>query len=233
MTMIEHRPCESLGMTRTERIAARHHFCFAGYQHPERMSWGGLRVLNHSVLAPGVGSSPQPQDNMEMVQWVRRGVIAHAGSFGEKHRTLAGEVQMISPGAGITHNDTNPGSRPAEYLEIWITPDIMGGKPLRATSSFPSRQSGQLITLASGFPEDRDAMPLRASARVLGAKLPTGSCVSYVLRPGRHAYLVSASGAVDINGVRVGQRDGAAIHQESMLKITALNAAEIILIDVR
>ena len=76
-----------------------------------------------------------------------------------------------------------------------------------------------------------DALPIRSDARVLGASLKAGDTVEYRLGESRHAYLVPARGAVEINGVRLEARDGAAIENEAVLKITALEEAEIVLVD--
>ena len=85
--------------------------------------------------------------------------------------------------------------------------------------------------LASGVDGDADALPIRADARVLGATLSAGEAVSYQLAPGRHAYLVPASGAIDVNGVRLEARDGAAIEDETALTIRADADAEFVLVD--
>ena len=53
------------------------------------------------------------------------------------------------------------------------------------------------------------------------------------LDPSRHAYLVPATGAVEVNGVRLDARDGAAITGETALPITALEDAEVVLVDAR
>jgi redox-sensitive bicupin YhaK (pirin superfamily) len=87
------------------------------------------------------------------------------------------------------------------------------------------------VTLASGLPGDEDALPIRTSARVAGATIKAGESADYALDPSRHAYLVSVGGAVDVNGVRLDPRDGAAITGEASLKITALNDAEVVLVD--
>ena len=47
----------------------------------------------------------------------------------------------------------------------------------------------------------------------------------------RNLYLVPAAGAVEVNGVRVNARDGAAIRDEAQLKITALEDSELVLVD--
>jgi redox-sensitive bicupin YhaK (pirin superfamily) len=81
------------------------------------------------------------------------------------------------------------------------------------------------------LPEDGDALPIRTSARVAGATIKAGETTEYELSPDRHAYLVSAVGSVEVNGVRLDPRDGAAITGEASLKITALNDAEVVLVD--
>jgi hypothetical protein len=42
---------------------------------------------------------------------------------------------------------------------------------------------------------------------------------------------VPAAGVVEVNGVRVNARDGAAIRDEAKLKITALEDSELVLVD--
>ena len=55
---------------------------------------------------------------------------------------------------------------------------------------------------------------------------------STALRPGRHAYLVPARGAVSVNGIRIGERDGAAIRDEAGLRLAALDGGtELVLVD--
>ncbi|KAK0357998.1 hypothetical protein LTR94_037123, partial [Friedmanniomyces endolithicus] len=87
------------------------------------------------------------------------------------------------------------------------------------------------VTLASGYDDDRDALPIRTDARVLGATIRAGETASYPLGRDRKAYLVPATGSVDIDGVRVGTRDGAAISDVDTLTVTAIEDAEIVMVD--
>ena len=43
--------------------------------------------------------------------------------------------------------------------------------------------------------------------------------------------LVPATGAIEVNGVRLEARDGAAIRDEDRLRVTALEDAEVVLVD--
>jgi redox-sensitive bicupin YhaK (pirin superfamily) len=86
--------------------------------------------------------------------------------------------------------------------------------------------------MASGDEADTEALPISADARVLGATLKAGQTAELRLGPGRRAYLVPATGAVEVDGVRVGPRDGAAISEVETLQVKALEDAEIVVVDV-
>src|SRR5215212_2550099 len=49
-----------------------------------------------------------------------------------------------------------------------------------------------------------------------------GDVLEYAPQPGRHVYLVPATGALDVNGVTIEARDGAAIRDEKLLRLAAL-----------
>jgi redox-sensitive bicupin YhaK (pirin superfamily) len=101
-----------------------------------------------------------------------------------------------------------------------------GAKP------FPKEaRDGKFVVLASGFPEDVDALPIRTDARVLGATVKAGDSVTHTVGEGRHAYLVAAKGALEIDGVHFGPRDGAALEGGQSVEIRALEDAEIVLVD--
>ncbi|MDF7775706.1 pirin family protein [Sphingomonas sp. AOB5] len=232
--MIEARPRSSLGATSLDGVESAHHFCFAGYHAVGREGWGALSVLNYVTLAPRAALRPQPIDGVELITVVRKGVIAHAGSLGGNCRTVAGEVQLISPGPGMTHADINPSARPAEYVEIRIRSQSPGDRAQRRSVAFPARShSGHLLTLASGFAEDRPAPSLTAPARVLGGRISPGDRLDYVLESDRLVYLVALSGCVEVNGVPIDTHAGAAVADETLLRIEAGRAAEILFIETR
>ena len=230
--MIEHRPFASLGGANHGWLDARHHFSFASYHDPARMGWGALRVWNDDTIAPQTGFPPHPHADMEIITYVREGAITHRDSLGNAGRTAAGDVQVMSAGSGIRHSEFNSETESTRLFQIWIIPDQVGEAPAWDTRPFPTgARSGRFVALASGFPEDADALPLRTRARVLGATLKAGETAEYTLGEGRHAYLVPAAGAVELNGVRLAARDGAAIRDEPVLRVTALEDAELVLVD--
>jgi redox-sensitive bicupin YhaK (pirin superfamily) len=229
--MIERRPFAALGGTDEGWLKARYHFSFSRYRDRERMGWGALRVWNDDEIAAGAGFPPHPHADMEIVTYVREGAVSHRDSLGNEGRTQAGDVQVMSAGSGLRHSEYNREPGTTKLFQIWILPDRAGGAPAWSAKPFPKAdRSGRFVVLASGNSDD-DALPIRADARVLGASLQAGQTAEYRIGAGRHGYLVPASGAVDVNGVRIDARDGAAIKNVDIVTVTALEDSEIVMVD--
>ncbi len=230
--MIDLRSFDTLGGADHGWLNARHHFSFSGYQDPARMNWGALRVWNDDVIQPKTGFPPHPHQDMEIITYVLEGAISHQDSLGNEGRTAAGDVQVMSAGSGIRHAEYNLEAEVTRLFQIWILPAQSGGAPSWGARPFPKGdRAGRFVPLASGVPGDEEALPIRTPGRVLGATLRSGETLDYDLAPGRRAYLVPARGSVAVNGVTVGTRDGAAIAAEPRLRITALEDAELVMVD--
>ena len=229
--MIDVRPFASLGGADHGWLKARHHFSFASYYDPARMSWGRLRVWNDDEIAAKSGFPPHPHSDMEIITYVRSGAISHEDSMGNKGRTGAGDVQVMSAGTGVRHSEFNLEDETTTLFQIWIEADERGAKPSWGAKTFPkSDRSGQFSVVASGDATD-DALTINADARVLAATLNAGETIRYALPKGRRAYLVPAVGAVEVNGVALNARDGAAIADETEIVITAQADAELVMVD--
>jgi redox-sensitive bicupin YhaK (pirin superfamily) len=230
--MIEVRPFNTLGGANHGWLDAKHHFSFAGYHDPDRMGWGALRVWNDDTIAADSGFPPHPHADMEIITYVREGAITHEDNQGNRGRTEAGDVQVMSAGTGIRHSEYNLESEATRIFQIWIIPNQRGGKPSWGAKPFPKDdRSGRFVTLASGIEGDADALPIRTDARVLGANLKAGETAEYTLGGKRHAYLVPAKGKVEVNGVSLDARDGAAITEVETIRVTAVEDAEVVMVD--
>lgn len=231
--MIERRPFEALGHAHHGWLNARHHFSFASYYDPKRMGWGALRVWNDDEIRAGSGFPPHSHADMEIITYVRQGAITHSDSLGNQGRTKAGDVQVMSAGTGITHAEYNLEEDETRIFQIWIEPKSRGLAPSWDTRPFPKHdRAGRFVTLASGYEGDEDALPIRANGRVLGATVKGGTVLEHALPAGHLAYLVPAKGSVVVNGVRLNERDGAAIRDEKQLRIEANEDAELVLVEV-
>jgi redox-sensitive bicupin YhaK (pirin superfamily) len=120
------------------------------------MGWGSLRVGMMTRSRPT--RALHPTQRWKIVIYVREGAVTHKDSLGNEGRTGAGDVQVMSAGTGIRHAEYN-----LEQFQIWITPNSKCGLPAWGSQPFPkAERSGRLVTLASGFDSDNDALPIRA-----------------------------------------------------------------------
>ncbi len=232
--MIEHRPFVDLGRFDNDWLAARYHFSFSDFHDPRRMNWGALRVWNDDTIQPKTGFPPHSHADMEIITYVRSGAITHKDNLGNHGRTEAGDVQVMSAGSGVTHAEYNLENDPTTLFQIWIMPKTRGGAPFWKAAKFPKgERAGSLVTLASGFAEDIEAgaLPIRQDARVLGATLQKGQSATYAVAPGRNVYAVLVKGEADLNGVTLAARDGAAAKAEPVLRFTAAQDSELVLVD--
>lgn len=231
-------PFTSLGGENHGWLDAKHHFSFANYYDPRRMGVGPLRVWNDDTIQPGTGFPFHSHRDMEIITFVRDGAITHEDNLGNRGRTEAGDVQVMSAGTGITHSEFNLEDEITRIFQIWIIPDERGHKPRWDARQFPKgSRSGELVALASGrdVHAGTDALAIHADSAVLGATLDAGQDVKHTLDQRRALYVVPGKGAVSIGDAFVDTRDGAVVTAkdgDEEIVITADLDAEIVVVDV-
>ena len=213
-------------------LKAKHHFAVNPAGNVANGSLGALVVWNDDEIAPGTGFDLHGHQDIEIITYVREGAVTHRDSIGNVGLTSAGDVQAISAGTGIRHSERNLGSEPLRLFQIWLRPRAKGGKPQWATSRFPKAdRANHFVVLASGFADDREALAIRADARVLGAMLLATGRIDHQCQAFRHAYIAPARGVVEVNGHRLAVGDGIAMTDERRITIVALEDSEVILVE--
>ncbi len=211
-------------------LKAKHHFAMGRFGNPDHKPVGNLYVLNDDEIAPHTGFAMHSHADVEIVTYVRAGVVSHKDSLGNEGRIECGDVQVISAGTGIEHAEQNPGDVPTKIFQIWLRPRAAGHAPRWGTQSFPkSDRAGHFIALASGR-GTKGSLELRCDAEVLGASLFAGTATNYDFRPGDLGYLVVSSGAVQVNGVRATTGEGIVLREEASIRVEALQDTELVFV---
>ena len=230
--MLQLRSKETLDHGDLGWLKARHHFVVSTGGNKANSALGPLIVWNDDEIAPGTGFGRHSHADMEIITYVRQGAVTHEDSTGNVGRTVAGDVQVMSAGTGISHSEHNRDNDPLKLFQIWLLPHQRGGTPRWDSRKFPkSDRAGRLVELASGDPRNAETLLIRADARVLGATLLAGTTLTHAPARFRHAYLAPAQGVILVNGHRVAVGDGIAAIDEPELTITAEEDAEFILVD--
>ena len=100
-------------------LKSSHTFSFAGYFNPERVQFGVLRVLNDDEVDGGRGFGEHPHDNMEIISIPLDGALQHKDSMGNEATIERGEIQAMSAGTGIYHQEYNKNKdQPADRKSV-------------------------------------------------------------------------------------------------------------------
>lgn len=215
-------------------LNSHHTFSFASYYNPERMSFGLLRVLNDDVVAPGMGFGTHPHDNMEIISIPLKGSLAHRDSTGTQEVIRTNEVQIMSAGSGLTHSEYNGSStEPVNFLQIWVFPKKRDIQPRYGQKAFePKDRQNRLQTVVS--PEEQgDALWINQDAWFSLGSLKEGFLDTYTFhKEGNGLYAFVLDGEVEIDGEKLGKRDGMGISEATTVQIKASADAELLLMEV-
>jgi len=176
--MIDIRPFNSLGHADHGWLDARHHFSFAKYHDPSRMCWGRIRVWNDDKIGAKSGFPPHPHRDMEIITYVRSGAITHQDSMGNKGRTEAGDVQVMSAGTGVQHAEYNLEDEQTTLFQIWVQTDaefqsfeyasvVGSGDPVGLNTGAENRDGSSGVNLGS-VPASGDAYHIETSPPAAG-----------------------------------------------------------------
>jgi hypothetical protein len=139
----------------------------------------------------------------------------------------------MSAGTGVRHSEANPsGDEPVHLLQIWILPNEKNLPPEYEEKQFSDDEKRNRLLLMVSPDGEEGSVRIHQHARIYASLLDKGREVAHNMDDGRSAWLQVAAGSVLLNDIALRQGDGAAISQESNLRITADQPAEVLLFDL-
>ncbi len=231
--MMTIRPAGQRGHADHGWLDSHHTFSFADYYDPNNMGFRSLRVINDDRVTPSQGFGSHPHRDMEIISYVIEGELAHKDSMGTGSVIRPGDVQRMSAGTGVVHSEFNASKTdPVHFLQIWLIPSKRGIAPSYEQKTFsPGDKKGRLRVVAS--PDAREgSLSIHTDAVVYAGLFDRGESSELTLGPGRHAWVQVARGEVRVNGHDLGAGDGAALSEESALRLEGKNDAEVLVFDL-
>ena len=145
-----------------------------------------------------------------------------------------GDAQRMSAGTGVTHSEANPSrDEPVHLLQIWIFPREQDLQPEYEEKKFSDDEKRNKLRLIVSPDGSEGSVKIHQDAKIFASLLDGRQEVVQSLEDGRGAWLQVAAGSVKLNNVALKQGDGAAVSQESQLRITAEGPAEVLLFDLK
>lgn len=227
--MITQYPYENLGRANHGWLDVRHHFSFASYHNPQRQQFGVLRVINDDVIKAGAGFDTHPHKNMEIITYVREGVITHRDSNGNVGRTVAGDVQVMSAGTGVFHSEFNLESEDTNIFQIWIEPNQLEVKPRWDSYEFPKAPTtDSLMLLVSA--DGNAPLSIHQDAYIYVGNLTKGTELTHPIK--HQAYVLVSEGTLELEGRLLNKGDGLEVAELSSINLKALSDTRVLVIDV-
>ena len=218
-------------------LQANHSFSFANYYNPEKMNFGAIRVLNDDIIAPKMGFSTHPHDNMEIITIPLKGSLKHRDSMHNEWQNIsAGEVQVMSAGSGILHSEMN-GSND-EYLslfQIWIMTNKQNVEPRYDQKRFEaSERKNQLQTLVTSIDENHtNSLKIHQDAVISRIDLIENKTFTYQLKSKDHGvYVMNIHGQLEIDSKVLNTRDAIGVSETDSFEIKSKTDSEILFIEV-
>ncbi len=231
--MITLRKSEERGHANHGWLDSHHSFSFAGYQDPQHMGFGPLRVINEDRITPGAGFGTHGHKDMEIISYVLEGELAHQDSIGTGSVIRPGDVQRMSAGSGVQHSEFNHSQeKGAHFLQIWIEPNVTGIAPSYEEKRFAvEEKQGRLRLVASGDGRDGSVL-IHQDACLYAGLFDGGQSVEMPIAPGRLAYVHAVRGEVIVNGTLLQAGDAAKFTAEERLHIANGSQAEVLVFDL-
>jgi redox-sensitive bicupin YhaK (pirin superfamily) len=235
--MITLRKADDRGRSRIDWLDSKHTFSFADYMDPRHMGFGRLRVINDDTVAPGHGFGRHPHRDMEILSYVLEGSLRHDDSMGNGSVIRPGDVQRMSAGTGVLHSEANPSSdERVHFLQIWIEPDRRGLTPGYEQKHFDEGERRGTFRLVASRDGREGSVTVHQDVNLYSALLGAGQRAAVPLATGRRAWVQVARGSVTVNGVALGEGDGASVVEESQIEASgpegSSQEAEVLVFDL-
>jgi len=228
--MITIRRSEERGHTKLSWLQSHHTFSFGGYYDPEHMGISVLRVINDDKVIPSAGFATHSHQDMEIISYVKKGVIEHQDSMGNIKSLPSGEFQLMSAGSGVTHSEYNPSkTEDLDFLQIWIQPNQLGIEPGYQQKPFEYQQG---FTLIASPEAANGALRIHQDASMYRLILEANQTASHTLHKERTVYVHMVSGELNVNGETLSEGDGACINKVTALTFTGVNGTEALVFDL-
>ena len=202
---------------------------------PNRQHFGVMIILDNGIIAPGgKGFGMHPHENMEIVSVVVSGAMVHSDTAGHHGVNVENSVQLISAGTGVEHSEYNHSEdTPIDNLQIWFLPSEQNLSPnYQHIVSLPEARDQRFQLLVSPEPA-AGRLRINQNVWMLRGSFQAGRQQVYDRRHSENGiYLFVIEGQIEVAGNTLNRRDGVGITEQDHISFTAVEDADLLIIDV-
>ncbi len=180
-----------------------------------------------------VASPSKSVSRWRAASYVIEGALSHRDSMGNGSIIRPGDVQRMSAGSGITHSEFNASNDSVvHFLQIWLLPTNRGIAPGYEQKSFALTDNENRLRIVASPDGSDGSVKIHSDANLYLGRLRAGSSSQLTLNPDRHAWVQVVRGKARVNESELSTSDGAALSEESHVKIESIGDSEVLVFDL-
>jgi quercetin 2,3-dioxygenase len=191
--------------------------------------FGGLGLIDHANLSPGLTVGMHEHRNDEIISYLREGVMVHRDSTGATEEVRPNRLMVMNAGAGFSHEEHVPGPANVRMLQIFVrpsAPDLMPGVQFVDLADTYSLNQWRLL---SG-PEGSGALTtVRQTLMLHDVRLEAGQNLALPKQAGFDAWLYVFAGQVTLSDMPLATNDAVAIAGEQSLTLHADTTSDLVM----
>ncbi len=196
--------------------------------NPADGGFGGLGLIDHAHLSPGLTVGMHEHRNDEIISYLRTGVMVHQDSTGATEEVRPDRLMVMNAGGGFSHEEHVPGPDDVHMLQIFVRPDAADLTPAVQFVDLPDIYSLNQWRLLTG-PEGSDApAQVRQQIMLHDARLEAGQRLALPEYAGFDAWLYVFDGDVGLDDLHLQTNDAVAITGETGLSIHAHRTSDLV-----
>ena len=208
---------------------------------PDDNGFGGLGLVDHAQLSPGLVVEMHEHVDDEIVSYLREGTLTHEDSAGNTEKVTPTRLMVMNAGRGFHHEERIPekedGGAPVEMLQIFIRPREAGLEPdVQFVELDDDRAKNGWRPLVT--PDDagsEEIATVRQDVYLYDTLLMMGEERNLLARPGWDHWLYVFDGAIGLNdGLTLAKGEALAVVDEAdEITVRADETATLVLFQLR
>jgi quercetin 2,3-dioxygenase len=232
--MINIRRSKDRGHNNYGWLDTHYTFSFNNYYDPNFMGFRDLRVINEDFIELNRGFPTHGHENMEIISYVVSGELSHKDSMGNGETIFPHEIQRMSAGTGITHSEYSSPTDKTHLLQIWLLPEKNDTLPSYEQKLIPADEKRGKLKLIASRNATGDSITVYQDVSMYASILNKNEAVTHEIAAERHVWIQVVKGSLEVNGELLNTGDGAAISNETLLKINSFDdETEFLLFDLK
>ncbi len=196
---------------------------------PDDAGFGGLGIIDHARLQPGLVVGMHEHRNDEIISYLRSGRMQHTDSSGRSEVISSARLMVMNAGSGFSHEEEVVGNDQIEMLQIFVRPSVANLEPgVQFIDLDGADRNGQWRLLAGPMGSAAPSY-VRQAVYLYDTHLSAGGGIDLPSMPGFDRWLYVFSGTVSVGKQEIGTHTALMIGaDETALGVTAPLEADLV-----